>query len=285
MEPKSNKPFSIYQLIRDHREEILDGWIKSQLAATTFRPDLLKEEQLRAESGEFLAAFVEAISGKDIEDIHQKSFDKVRKFLTDLSRSRAAVGFSPTETASFIFSLKTAILPNILDALKSNPEMFFSELTLLNDTMDKLGLITFETFAKSREEVIHRQTRQVLEMATPIIQVWESILSVPLIGTLDSARTQIVMEKLLEKIVETKSRVAIIDITGVLTVDTMVAQHLMKTVQAIRLLGAECVITGISAPVAQTMVQMGVEFRGVITRSLMAEGIRFAFDKMGKKVQ
>ncbi|MBL6944370.1 MAG: STAS domain-containing protein [Bacteroidales bacterium] len=214
----------------------------------------------------------------------QKSFDKARTFLGNISRSRALKGFSPSETATFVFSLKEVTLPYLVKELSSDPKLFLSELTLLNDVIDKLGLYTFEVYSKSREDVVSRQSRQIMEMATPIIQIWDSILAVPLIGTLDSARTQIVMEKLLEIIVEQKSKVAIIDITGVPTVDTMVAQHLMKTVSAIKLLGSDSVITGISALIAQTMVQMGVEFKGITTRAIMADGIRYALEKLGKSI-
>ncbi|MBC8342733.1 MAG: STAS domain-containing protein [Bacteroidetes bacterium] len=281
----TKKSVSVHQLMKENKEGILKKWIKAQITSAGSRPELMNEEQLLGESGEFLSLLIEAISGNEFEDIHQKSFDKTRNFLSDLSSSRSTKGYSPTETANFLFSLKEVLSPVMANVYKTVPEKFVNEFANINSLLDKLGLFTFETFVKTREEVIGRQSRQIMDMATPIIQVWESILSVPLIGTLDSARTQIVMEKLLEKIVETKSKVAIIDITGVPTVDTMVAQHLMKTTEAIRLLGADSVVTGISAPIAQTMVQMGVEFKDIVTRSIMADGIRYALDKMGKTVQ
>ena len=284
MTTKSNESFSIYQFIKENKEQILKAWVKNQLSSSNLRPELLTEEQLEVESLEFLNAFIEATTPGTFENVNQKSFDHVRQYLTNLSKSRALKGFTPSETAAFIFSLKEAVLPFLTAEMESDSKKFISQLVLFNDTIDKLGILTFENFSRSREDVILRQSRQLLEMATPIIQVWENILSVPLIGTLDSARTQIVMEKLLEKIVELKAKVAIIDITGVPTVDTMVAQHLMKTVNAIRLLGSDCVVTGISAPIAQTMVQMGVEFGGIITRSVMADGIRYALDKLGQSV-
>ncbi|MBC8321378.1 MAG: STAS domain-containing protein [Bacteroidetes bacterium] len=284
MATKSTDSFSLYSVTKDNKEQILKNWVKTQLGALSMRLDLISAEQIENESREFLIAFIEALSLGKTENVDQKSFDKARTFLGNISRSRALKGFSPSETATFVFSLKEVTLPYLVKELSSDPKLFLSELTLLNDVIDKLGLYTFEVYSKSREDVVSRQSRQIMEMATPIIQIWDSILAVPLIGTLDSARTQIVMEKLLEIIVEQKSKVAIIDITGVPTVDTMVAQHLMKTVSAIKLLGSDSVITGISAPIAQTMVQMGVEFKGITTRAIMADGIRYALEKLGKSI-
>lgn len=284
MATKSTDSFSLYSVTKDNKEQILKNWVKTQLGALSMRLDLISAEQIENESREFLIAFIEALSLGKTENVDQKSFDKARTFLGNISRSRALKGFSPSETATFVFSLKEVTLPYLVKELSSDPKLFLSELTLLNDVIDKLGLYTFEVYSKSREDVVSRQSRQIMEMATPIIQIWDSILAVPLIGTLDSARTQIVMEKLLEIIVEQKSKVAIIDITGVPTVDTMVAQHLMKTVSAIKLLGSDSVITGISALIAQTMVQMGVEFKGITTRAIMADGIRYALEKLGKSI-
>ena len=142
--------------------------------------------------------------------------------------------------------------------------------------LDRLGLFTTEVYQRSREEVIARQQQELLELSTPVVKLWEGVVAVPLIGTLDSARTQVVMENLLTRIVETGAQVAIIDITGVPTVDTLVAQHLIKTVAAARLMGAECIISGIRPQIAQTIVHLGVELENVTTKATLADAIAVA---------
>jgi len=276
--------FVTAQLIMREKEAVLDTWMKQQLAAITQRADLINAAELRAQSEAFLDLFVAAIRTGNVTDISTLVYQPIVKALQTMSAARALQGFSPTETATFVFSLKEALLPILSTALASQPELLAREAITINLLLDKLGLVTFETYAKSRETVINRQATDMLNMASPVIQVWDRILAVPLIGTLDSRRSQLVMESLLNRIVATGSAFAIIDITGVLTVDTMVAQYLLKTVAAIRLVGADSVITGISAPVAQTMAHLGIDLSRVVTRAVMADGIRYAMAKTGQQV-
>lgn len=272
------------QLITREKTPILEVWLKLQLAAVTQRADLIDAAELRVQSEQFLDHFVGAIRTGNVTDITVAIYEPIVASLRTMSRSRAQQGFSPSETAMFVFSLKEALFPVMIAALGDQPAVLVRELIAISLLLHKLGLLTFETFVKSRESIILRQTSDMLEMASPIIQVWDGILAVPLIGTMDSRRTQIVMENLLNRIIATGARVAIIDVTGVRTVDTLIAQYLLKTVAAIRLLGADSVITGISGPIAQTMVHLGIDLSKVVTRGVMADGIRYALVKSGQKL-
>jgi rsbT co-antagonist protein RsbR len=213
-------------------------------------------------------------------DVQAEPWRATREFLEQLSRSRAQQGFTSNETASFVFSLKRPLFARIRAATK--------DATALGDAtwattelIDALALHTIATFQKGREEVIARQQEDLLELSTPVVKLWEGVVALPMIGTLDSARTQIVMESLLQRIVETGSEIAIIDITGVPTVDTLVAQHLLKTVTAIRLMGADCIISGIRPQIAQTIVHLGVELEGVTTKASLADALALAFKRSG----
>jgi len=216
-------------------------------------------------------------------DVRSSDWSKVRDLLTEISTSRATQGFSPTETATFVFSLKHPLFARlraeITDARALAEEMWRATLLL-----DDLGLYTTEAYQKSREEVIHRQQRELLELSTPVVALWDDVLALPLIGTLDSGRTQVVMESLLERIVETGASIAIIDITGVPTVDTLVAQHLMKTVAAARLMGADCIISGIRPQIAQTIVHLGVDLSAVTTKASLADAFAVALKRTGATV-
>jgi rsbT co-antagonist protein RsbR len=207
----------------------------------------------------------------------------VRDLLTEISSSRASQGFSPTETATFVLSLKHPLFARlraeITDARTLAEEMWRATLLL-----DELGLFTTEIYQKTREEVINRQQRELLELSTPVVALWDNVLALPLIGTLDSGRTQVVMESLLERIVETGASIAIIDITGVPTVDTLVAQHLMKTVAAARLMGADCIISGVRPQIAQTIVHLGVELGDVSTKATLADAFRLALRRSGQTI-
>src|SRR5262249_23477607 len=150
--------------------------------------------------------------------------------------------------------------------------------------MDDLGLHTFETYAAAREQIIADQAEAMLELSTPVIRLWDGIVAVPLVGTLDSARTQLVMEKLLETLVATGADHAVLDIPGVPTVDTEVAQHLLKTMNAARLLGAECIVSGIRPQVAQTIVSLGIEFGDITTKATLADALAHALRRTGQKV-
>ena len=273
MTPDTHKDW--ISILADNRETALEAWIEEQLAAVTLRADLLTESDLRRESEEFLALFADASRAGAGPDIADERWAPVLAWLADLSRSRAAAGFSPAETATFVFSLKQPLFALLTDRLpqEESAAVAWNAGILL----DKLGLYTTEVVLEARERIIAGQQADLLELSTPVVTLWQGILALPLIGTLDSARTQIVMESLLEAIVATGSSVAIIDITGVPTVDTLVAQHLLKTVAAARLMGAQCIISGIRPQIAQTMVHLGVGFEDVRTTASLADALAYAF--------
>jgi rsbT co-antagonist protein RsbR len=268
----------ISEIITKNESALLADWIQEQLAATTLRRDLMKESELREQSRQFLNLIARAASAPEatLKDIHTPSWEDAREFLSEISRSRARQGFSPLETATFVFSLKQPLFTLIRREMEGDPVQQADEMWSATTLLDKLGLYTIEAYQKGREEVIARQQQELLELSTPVVVLWEGILALPLIGTLDSARTQVVMESLLQKIVETGAGIAIIDITGVPTVDTLVAQHLLKTVAAARLMGADCIISGIRPQIAQTIVHLGVNLSDVITKSTLADAFAIA---------
>ena len=268
--------------IRRRQDEILNDWIAYQLSALTLRRDLLKESELRETSRRFLELFAEAFATS--ADSAAPNWKPVKDILAEISRSRALQGFSPSETATFVFSLKQPLF-DLAQQRAGNDgtrlaEMMWDFTTLL----DKLGLYTTEVYQESRESVIHRQQQELMELSTPVVQLWEEVLALPLIGTLDSERTQVVMESLLQRVVETGARIAIIDITGVPTVDTLVAQHLMKTVAATRLMGADCIISGIRPQIAQTIVHLGVNLNDIVTKATLADAFQVALQRLGASV-
>jgi rsbT co-antagonist protein RsbR len=262
-------------------QEILADWVQLQLASTSLRSDLMKESELREQSREFLSLFRAATASRSLNAGTGPEWSLVRDFLTAVSRSRALQGFSPTETATFVLSLKQAIFARLRKQLESTPSDLADALWLCTNLVDRLALFTTEAFLKSREEVIMRQQQELMELSTPVVELWTGVLALPLIGTLDSARTQVVMESLLHAIVRTGAAIAIIDITGVPTVDTLVAQHLLKTVAAARLMGADCIISGIRPQIAQTIVHLGVDLSAVSTKATLADAFTLALRKTG----
>ncbi len=273
---------SLGQLVRKDEKQILEQWIAQQLSASTLRADLMKENELREQSREFLDLFADALQ-TETQDIDAAAWKPVKEMLSGVSRSRAVQGFSPVETATFVFSLKQALF-TVLKGESTQAQELTDWLWTTSLLLDKLGLFTTEIHQKSRESVIARQQAELLELSTPVVQLWDNILALPLIGTLDSARTQIVMENLLEKIVETEAMIAIIDITGVPTVDTLVAQHLLKTVAAARLMGADCIISGIRPQIAQTIIHLGIDLSQVITKATLADALAVAMQRTGSVV-
>jgi rsbT co-antagonist protein RsbR len=269
-------------ILKKHEQMVLNEWIKQQLAAVTLRADLIKESELREQSRRFIESFLEAAQ-QDGTGIDAPAWSPAKEMLRDVSHSRAAQGFSPSETATFIFSLKRPLF-DLLRREVSNVEELANENWIVTVLLDQLGLYTIEVYQQSREGVISRQQQELLELSTPVVQLWDNILALPLIGTLDSARTQVMMEALLEKIVEAGALVAIIDITGVPTVDTLVAQHLLKTVAAARLMGADCIISGIRPQIAQTIVHLGVDLTDVITKATLADAFIVALQKTGANI-
>jgi rsbT co-antagonist protein RsbR len=272
-------------VIKSHERDILNDWIKEQLAAVTHRGDLIKESDLREQARAFLGAVQQATQKGGTESMDGPAWGDAKHVLADLSRSRALAGFSPSETATFVFSLKQPLFARLRSELKGNAEAIADETWNATIMLDRLGLYIMETYQKSREEVIDRQQRELLELSTPVVELWDDVLALPLVGTLDSNRTQIVMESLLQKIVSTGASIAIIDITGVPTVDTLVAQHLLKTVAATRLMGADCIISGIRPQIAQTIVHLGVNLGEVTTKATLADAFMVALKRTGKTIQ
>jgi rsbT co-antagonist protein RsbR len=270
---------TLRKIIAQSQKELLSDWVQAQLGATTLRSDLMKESELREQSRELLALLQVVTEPGDIAQIDGSDWTSVRDFLAKVSRSRAQQGFSPSETATFVLSLKQPLFTRLRGELSKDAQGLAEEIWATTDLLDKLALVTVETYVKSREELIQRQQREMMELSTPVVQLWENILALPLIGTLDSERTQVVMESLLQKIVETGASIAIIDITGVPTVDTLVAQHLLKTVAAARLMGADCIISGIRPQIAQTIVHLGVNLSDVTTKASLADAFSIALKR------
>ncbi|HEY9681454.1 MAG TPA: STAS domain-containing protein [Oculatellaceae cyanobacterium] len=271
---------SIAETIGNSNAELLNEWVKYQLADES-RAQGISDASLRNSSTEFLKLFQAALKSGDLENLKTHEWETVQRMLSELSASRAIQGSSPSQTAKFIFSLKQPLFDRLNAELKSTPLDLAQVTSTISTLIDKLGLYTTEAFSKTREAIIRRQQKEILEMSTPVLKIWDGIVAVPLIGTLDSARTQIVMESLLQKIVETSAKVAILDITGVPTVDTQTAQHLIKTVSATRLMGAECIISGIRPQIAQTIVHLGIDIYDVVTRATMADALKEALSKIG----
>jgi len=270
-------------IVAKNEREILSEWIENQLGGSTARPDLMKSDELKEQSRRFLEFFRKGLQDGD-SDVNTAAWDGVRELLGEISQSRARQGFSPAETAMFVFSLKEPVFQRLRKELARDPEALADEILKTTTLLDRLGLHTTELYQKGREELIARQQQDMLELSTPVVQLWEGVLALPLIGALDSARTQVVMESLLQTIVDTGAGLAIIDITGVPTVDTLVAQHLLKTVAAARLMGAECIISGIRPQIAQTIVHLGVDLSSVITKATLADAFSIALERLGLTV-
>lgn len=272
----------IAELVREHEQEILSDWIARQKESIASRRDLMNDSELLRQSRDFLNAFVAGANGST-DDIHASPWKPALELLSRISESRAMQGFSPSETATFVLSMKQPLFSQLRKSV-SDVNTLADETWTATMLLDSLGLYTTEVFQKRRESVIARQQQEMLELSTPVVTLWQGILALPLIGTLDSARTQVVMESLLQRIVETGSLIAILDITGVPTVDTLVAQHLLKTIAAARLMGADCIISGIRPQIAQTIVHLGVDLNTVITKATLADAFAIALKRTGRMV-
>ena len=267
------------RVIARNEEAILADWM-SEMTGAVRRSDLIKESELRAQCSQFLQLIRQGLETGNL-NFQSSAWDRVRGMLGDISRSRAIQGFTPSETASFVFSVKRPLFSQIREDSKNDAASLADQMWIMTELLDSMGLYTTEIFQKSREELIRRQQEELLELSTPVVKLWDGILALPIIGTLDSARTQVVMESLLQAIVQTNSRVAIIDITGVPTVDTVVAQHLLKTVTAARLMGADCIISGVRPQIAQTIVHLGINLLDVTTKANMAAAFAVALQRLG----
>ncbi len=272
-------------VLTNYEAEILSDWIKEQSAALRRAGGAMKDTELRDQCAEFLRLLRTAAQGGQVENLDGPKWNDVREMLGNISRSRGLQGFSPSETASFVFSMKRPLFVQIRREFGKDAEALADTTWLATELLDKLGLYTTEVHQKAREEVILRQQQEMLELSTPVVKIWDGILALPMIGTLDSTRTQVVMESLLQRIVDTGSGIAIIDITGVPTVDTLTAQHLLKTVTAARLMGAECIISGIRPQIAQTIVHLGVDLGDVTTKATLADALVVALERTGRAVK
>jgi rsbT co-antagonist protein RsbR len=273
-----NNTSRLPEIIRRNEGEILADWVRQQLAATGGK---VREGEAREQSRSLLASIREALETGSVSDVSGPAWAPARDFLTDFSRTRARQGFSPIETAMFVFSLKLPLFSRLRQEYGNDAASLAAEVWTVTELLDRLGLLTTEVFQKTREEVIVRQQQELMELSTPVVKLSEGILALPLIGSLDSARTQVVMENLLQQILATGAEIAIIDITGVPTVDTLVAQHLLKTVAAARLMGADCIISGVRPQIAQTIVHLGVELGDVATKATLADAFRLALRRSG----
>lgn len=272
----------IPEILRNHEDVLLDEWTREQgqQKAVSGR---LSTSDLRSQSRQFIQSLQEAATRATTLDPDSDAFKQVRRLLEEISASRATLGLSPGDTAMFVFSFKQPLFAQIRTTVPDLEEQV-KEMWTASVLLDKLGLYTMEMYQKSRESVILRQQQEMLELSTPVVKLWDGVLALPIIGTLDSSRTQTIMENLLERIVETGSELAIIDITGVPTVDTLTAQHLLKTVTAARLMGAECIISGIRPQIAQTIVHLGVELGDIVTKASLADAFRVAMQRSGHMV-
>ncbi|MBC7743836.1 MAG: STAS domain-containing protein [Flavobacterium sp.] len=277
--------YDISKLLQKKKKSIIELWIKNQLSEAGLREDLISNEEIRQQSEELVDSLVNNLTQENITEVNSPDFDDVKDILSGISITRARQGFSPRETGAFIFGLKNALLELLQQEIKDDKESLYEATIKINRLLDSFSIVTFETFIKGREEVIIRQTDEITEISTPVIRVWDGILALPIIGTLDSARTQVVMENLLQEIVETGSSIAILDISGVPAVDSLIAQHLIKTVSATRLMGAECIISGIRPEIAQTIVHLGIDLSNIITKSTLASALKFSFQSLKLEVK
>ncbi len=271
-------------ILQKHRDAILDEWVADQLAVVS-RTGKIKEHELRQQCSDVLDLLRRALETGDAASLDGEAWQTLRELLGDVSRSRGTQGFTPSETATFVFSLKRPLFTRIRRELVANAEALADETWKATEVLDRLGLYTTEVYQKARDAVIARQQEEMLELSTPVVKLWDGVLALPLIGTLDSSRTQVVMENLLQEIVDTGSQIAIIDITGVPTVDTLVAQHLLKTVAAAKLMGADCIISGIRPQIAQTIVHLGIALGDVVTKGTLADAFKEALGRIGPELQ
>lgn len=271
----------LQEILKTSEEEILTGWLK-EMSTATRRADLMSDEEVKREAAKLMRQITAAWQAS--HDLNAEAWVQVSDSLANLARTRMEAGFSPVETAMFVLSLKKPVFEILQKQVASDPEKLVSELWIWGDLMDRLAMKTVSSAVEYRDRIISRQQEDMMELSTPVVKLWDGILALPLIGTLDSARTQVVMESLLSAIVETNSQVAIIDITGVPTVDTLVAQHLIKTITAARLMGADCYLSGIRPAIAQIIVHLGIDLADIQTKAKLSDAFSLALQRMGKSV-
>jgi len=271
------------EIIARNEGQIRSEWIRD-MSQTVLRTDLISKSELEEQCNTLLKSVMAGARSGAPTDVTTSGWSPAREFLEGISSSRARQGFSPTEVATFVLSLKRPLFAAARREMGTTPDKLFEVVWTATELLDRLALLTTEAYIATREELIVRQQQELLELSTPVVKLWEGILALPIIGTLDSARTQVVMENLLQSVVSTNSKYAIIDITGVPTVDTLVAQHLLKTITAARLMGAECIISGVRPQIAQTIVHLGINLEDVTTRAKMSDAFALALQMSGRTV-
>ena len=271
------------EIISQNEDRIRAEWVRT-MANTVQRTDLISKSELDEQCRDLLRAIVEGVKTSKSMEIAGSGWTAAREMLSDISASRARQGFTPVEVATFVLSLKQPLFVTIREKLDGSQDKLFDTVWAATELLDRLALVTTESYMAAREELILRQQQELLELSTPVVKLWDGILALPIIGTLDSARTQVVMENLLQTVVATNSKYAIIDITGVPTVDTLVAQHLLKTITAARLMGAECIISGVRPQIAQTIVHLGINLEDVVTKAKLSDAFAVALQRSGRSV-
>jgi rsbT co-antagonist protein RsbR len=282
--PTQDQSRRVAEIFSTRRDEILNLWIKDRLESDDFRDELISKKELRQQSRQLIELLSQGIEDSIGEGFDHPAFDELRRFLNEISHQRAVKGYTPMENATYVSALRNTVRPMLVEDFEGDPATLAAELGYLGNVIDKMALVMVENYIRSREETIRQQRADMMELSTPVIKVWDKILTLPIIGTLDSRRAQLMMEALLQRIVETGSTVAILDITGVRTMDTLVANHLIKTVTAARLMGARCILTGVSPAIAQTMVQLGIDLTQITTRAQMSDGVKLALEMIGKTI-
>jgi rsbT co-antagonist protein RsbR len=271
------------EIVSKNEEQIRTEWVRD-MGKSVQRADLMAGAELEEQCRALLSAVAAALRSSGPANLAAAGWNPVRDLLQEISTSRARQGFSPADVATFVLSLKQPFFAAIRRDVSGSQDQLFDVIWTATELLDRLALITTDAFMAAREELISRQQQELLELSTPVVKLWDGILALPVIGTLDSARTQVVMESLLQTVVATNSKFAIIDITGVPTVDTLVAQHLLKTITAARLMGAECIISGVRPQIAQTIVHLGINLEDVVTKAKLSDAFALALQRSGRKV-
>ncbi len=275
------KQSKIAGVLKKHESDLVAEWLKQIQSSAGGKDGRISENELKTQAKQFISLLLLVAQSTDPRSTQSVEWKEIAEFLEGVSKARVLQGFTSDETATFIFSLKAPLFSRLRQECGNDGEFLADGIWQATELLDRMGLMTVRAFQRTREEVIRRQQEELLELSTPVVKMWDGILALPMIGTLDSNRTQVVMESLLQRIVDTGSEIAIIDITGVPTVDTLVAQHLLKTVTAIRLMGADCIISGVRPQIAQTIVHLGIDLQGITTKATLADALAVALKRSG----